>query len=186
MSHTPIPGRLLVASPTLLDPTFDETVILMLEHDASGALGLVLNRPSELAVADATRPWAMHTSEPRLVFDGGPVQREAAFCLALVATYETPPVGFQPVVGRLGLADLEIDPFDLAVDVVGSRVFRGYAGWSPGQLERELREEAWFVVDASPADALTGDPETLWSAVLARQRGPLAWVAQFPDDPNDN
>ena len=158
----------------------------MLEHDATGALGLVLNRPSDHPLADAVRDWTLHTAEPRIVFEGGPVQPEAAFCIAIVGRASPEVAGWRPIVGRLGIADLETDPFDIEVGVESSRVFSGYAGWSGGQLERELRDDAWFVVDADLQDPVTPEPDTLWVRVLRRQPGPLAWVAHFPDDPNDN
>ena len=179
-------GRLLVAAPALIDPSFDRTVVLMLEHNADGAIGLVLNRPTDLGVEDALSHWAPVAAVPGAVFDGGPVDPETAFCLALVSVASPEVQGWKPVVGRIGLADLDVDPFDIAPGIEASRVFCGYAGWSAGQLERELREEAWFVVDAQPNDAITDDPESLWEVVLRRQRGPLAWVSGFPDDPNDN
>ena len=66
------------------------------------------------------------------------------------------------------------------------RIFAGHAGWSPGQLEEEIEEGAWYVVDGEPADAFAAAPRGLWVAVLRRQHGPLAWVASFPDDPSMN
>ncbi len=179
-------GKLLVAAPVLTDPHFDRTVILMIDHSDDGALGLVLNRPTNTAVFDAIEPWAAVTSEPLVLFGGGPVQPEAAFCLALVTDPEVAGSSWSPIVGRLGMADLDRDPFDFEEGVALARLFVGYAGWSSGQLEQELREEAWFVCDAQANDALSDDPDGLWQAVLRRQTSPLAWVAQYPDDPNDN
>ncbi len=179
-------GRLLVAAPMLTDPHFDRTVVLMLDHSDDGALGVVLNRPTAIPVLDALEPWAAVASEPLVVFGGGPVQPEAAFCLALVTDPEVAGESWSPIIGRLGMADLERDPFDFDEGVATARLFVGYAGWSTGQLEQELREQAWFVCEAEPRDALSNDPEALWSRVLRRQRGTLAWVATFPDDPNDN
>jgi putative transcriptional regulator len=179
-------GKLLVAAPVLTDPHFDRTVVLIIDHSADGALGLVLNRPTDTPVIDALEPWAAVTSAPFVLFGGGPVQPEAAFCLALVTDPEVSGASWSPIVGRLGMADLDRDPFDYDEGVAAARLFVGYAGWSDGQLEQELREQAWFVCDAVPSDALSEHPDDLWRQVLRRQAVPLSWVSQFPDDPNDN
>lgn len=184
-------GRLLVAAPTLLDPNFDRTVVLMLEHNADGALGLVLNRPSDVDVAEGFEAWADWSRPPACLFVGGPVQPDSAFCVALVAGPTSPDgvrpaEGLAPIVERLAVADLERTPMWIPAEIEAARIFCGYAGWSTGQLERELREEAWFVVDAADDDAFAADPDSLWQDVLRRQPGPLAWVANFPDDPREN
>jgi putative transcriptional regulator len=86
----------------------------------------------------------------------------------------------------LGTLDLERDPDDLAMGVEAIRVFAGYAGWGPGQLEREIEAGAWFIVPAEPGDVMSDDPEQLWKRVLRRQGGQLAVVATFPADPSLN
>src|SRR3954462_13212350 len=182
-------GRVLVASPLLVDPNFDHTVILMLEHSEEGALGLVLNRPSEIDVTEAFEAWADWSRTPACVFVGGPVQPEAAFCVALVGASDAramPTDGLAPIVARLAVADLERTPMWIPAEIEAARIFCGYAGWTGGQLERELREEAWFVVDAHDDDVFAPEPDALWHDVLWRQRGPLQWVANCPDDPSDN
>ncbi len=182
-------GRLLVASPALLDPNFERTVILMLEHAVEGALGLVLNRPSGIDVADGFEAWADWSRPPACLFVGGPVQPEAAFCVALVGDGDTPAIptdGLAPIVARLAVADLERTPMWIPAEIEAARIFCGYAGWTGGQLERELREDAWFVVDAADDDVFAPEPDRLWHDVLRRQPGPLQWVANFPDDPHDN
>lgn len=175
-------GSLLVATPNLTDPNFERTVILMLEHTEDGALGLVLNRPSELAVHEAVPEWADQAADPELVFTGGPVQPGAAFVLG-----ERPDgrraEGFAVVFEQIGVVDLH---GPVPHDVGRVRVFSGYAGWSPGQLEGELAEDAWWIVDAEPEDVFADDPDDLWRAVLARQAGTLAWFANYPDDPANN
>jgi len=182
-------GRLLVASPVLRDPNFDRTVILMLEHNAEGALGLVLNRPSGVAVAEGFEAWADWSRPPACLFVGGPVQPEAAFCVALVGADDgrpTPTDGLAPIVARLAVADLDRTPMWIPAEIEAARIFCGYAGWTAGQLERELREEAWLVVDAEESDAFAPEPDTLWHDVLRRQHGRVQWLANFPDDPRDN
>jgi putative transcriptional regulator len=177
-----IHGNLLVATPLLVDPNFERTVILMLEHSAEGALGVVLNRPSELAVAEAMPEWADQCADPEVVFGGGPVQPGAAFVVgerpdAKVAA------GFAVVFEQIGVVDLQsATPHDVG----RVRVFSGFAGWSPGQLEGELAEAAWWVVEPEPEDVFADDPDELWRTVLHRQPSRLAWFADYPDDPANN
>lgn len=182
---TSLKGRLLVATPSLGDPNFERTVVLLLEHGDGGALGLVLNRPSDLDVAGPLPDWARAVADPAVVFVGGPVAPNAALCLARLA-----PGGhteaFQPVLGAVGTMDLDADPDEVLPRLDRIRVFAGYAGWGPGQLEGEIEAGGWFVIDAEPADALSPDPEALWAAVLRRQRGSLALFAGYPPDPTAN
>ncbi|HLY82845.1 MAG TPA: YqgE/AlgH family protein [Acidimicrobiales bacterium] len=179
-------GRLLIANPVLPDPNFDRTVVLLVAHqDDSGALGLVLNRPSQLDVGSPLPRWEPLSAEPRVVFVGGPVAPSAAICLARVVPGGAA-TGWTPVLGELGTLDLEQDPDDLGDWVAQIRVFAGYAGWQPGQLEGEIEAGAWFVVDAEPSDAMADDPEQLWKQVLRRQGAALAMVATFPPDLSSN
>jgi putative transcriptional regulator len=178
-------GRLLVAAPSLEDPNFRRSVVLLLDHDGDGAVGVVLNRPSGTDLAEVMPQWALQVSGPAELFVGGPVGEDRAVGLAVLGDGEQPD-GFQPVSGRVGLLDLDTDADDILGRVVGARVFAGYAGWGSGQLEEELAEGAWFVLDALPGDAVTDDPGALWRMVLRRQPDRLAWLAHFPDDPSQN
>lgn len=178
-------GQLLVATPRLLDPNFARTVILVLNHDADGALGVVINRPSTLAVAQVLPDWSAAVSLPPLVFGGGPVAPDSALAVA-VALGEGPPSGFQPVAPGYGLVDLDASPGDVVPDVAGIRVFSGYAGWGAEQVEAEIAEGSWYVVAAAPGDVFSSEPETLWRRVLRRQPGELAYVSTFPDEPSHN
>jgi putative transcriptional regulator len=182
MSHT---GRLLVAAPELRDPNFDRTVILVLEHAAEGAVGVVLNRPSTTDLCVALPRWERFAADPSVVFVGGPVSPAAAIGLG-----RTPPAvepdGWSPLFAGLGTIDLERDPEELAVPLREVRVFAGYAGWGPGQLDGEVDSGAWYVVDARPEDTASPEPDDLWRTVLRRQKGPLAMVANFPADPAMN
>ena len=91
-----------------------------------------------------------------------------------------------PVIDRLGTVDLALEPDDLGVDVERLRVFAGYAGWAPDQLDGELEAGGWFVVDADADDPFFSRPDDLWAEVLRRQRGPLSWFASCPIDPSVN
>ncbi|UCM88340.1 YqgE/AlgH family protein [Streptomyces marincola] len=177
-------GRLLVATPALSDPNFDRSVVLMLDHDREGALGVVLNRPTPVGVSEVLQPWAELAGEPGVVFQGGPVALDAALALAVVP--RGGPLGWRRVHGSIGLVDLDAPPEVLAAEVGSLRVFAGYAGWGPDQLESELDEGAWYVVDSEPGDVSAPEPEGLWRAVLRRQHGTLALLATYPDDPSLN
>lgn len=182
-------GRLLVATPALADPNFDRAVVLLLDHDEEGSLGVVLNRPTPVDVADILQAWAGLAGEPGVVFQGGPVSLDAALGVAVVpggTSGDDGPLGWRRVRGAIGLVDLETPPELLAPAVGSLRIFAGYAGWGPGQLEDELEEGAWYVVESEPGDISSPDPERLWRQVLRRQRNELAMVATYPDDPSLN
>ncbi|GIH74817.1 YqgE/AlgH family protein [Planobispora longispora] len=185
-------GGLLVATPKLDDPNFRRCVVLILEHDeAGGTLGVVLNRPSEISVTDVLPTWEGLVTSPSVLFQGGPVQTDSALALAAVPSGQEP-LGWRRLhtgnasVSRLGTVDLDAPPEILAGEIAQMRIFAGYAGWTSGQLEAEIGEGAWYVVDSEPGDTFHDTPETLWRAVLRRQRGELAYVATCPDDPSMN
>jgi putative transcriptional regulator len=175
-------GRLLVAAPPLVDPNFDRTVVLMLEHGEEGALGIVLNRPSETPLDDVLPEWRTLASDPPYVFVGGPVSPDSVIALARGGPMES----FIPVLGDLGTIDLGRDPLDLGAPLDALRVFVGYAGWGPEQLEGELDADAWFVADLEHDDPFATDPVALWRRVLRRQRGRIAMFANYPADAGTN
>lgn len=178
-------GRLLVAEPLLGDPNFERSVVLVVEHSPEGALGLVLNRPTEVLVAEALPDWRHVASEPAVLHVGGPVEERSGWCLAR-ATDPEDLDAFVPVLGDLGLLDLGADPSEVAPRLLAARLFAGYSGWGPGQLDHELAAEAWFVVDAEPGDPFHEDGESLWRRILERQGGHLARLSMVPRDPSVN
>lgn len=148
-------GRLLVATPALADPNFDRAVVLLLDHDEEGSLGVVLNRPTPVGVGDILEGWADLTGEPGVVFQGGPVSLDSALGVAVIpgdSSGDRVPLGWRRVHGAIGLVDLEAPPELLASALGSLRIFAGYAGWGPGQLEDELAEGAWYVVESEPGD----------------------------------
>ncbi|RVU24491.1 YqgE/AlgH family protein [Streptomyces antnestii] len=191
-------GRLLVATPALTDPNFDRAVVLLLDHDEEGSLGVVLNRPTPVGVGDILEGWGELAGAPGVVFQGGPVSLDSALGVAVIPGDEgtsqgarlrsggADPIGFRRVHGAIGLVDLEAPPELLAAALGSLRIFAGYAGWGPGQLESELTDGAWYVVESEPGDVSSTEPEGLWRAVLRRQRSELAMVATYPDDPSLN
>lgn len=178
-------GKLLVAAPSLADPNFYRTVVLMLEHTDEGAAGVVLNRPSETGVHEHLAPWAGAAAEPGVVFVGGPVQPNGVICLAQ-STPGRAPDGFVELGDRIGTLDLERDPALVLPDLEALRVFAGYAGWGAGQLEGELAEDAWLVLESLPGDVFTPDPKHLWREVFRRQPGNLRLLANYPPHPSLN
>ncbi|MEO7235723.1 MAG: YqgE/AlgH family protein [Lapillicoccus sp.] len=179
-------GRLLVAAPQVEEQTFRRSVVLVLHHDENGAQGVILNRPIDADI-DAVLPgWKSVATTPQTMFQGGPVELDSAIGLVTVPGDAPEPMGVKPLFGGLGLVDLDAPPALVAAEVAGMRIFVGYAGWSPGQLELEIRRGDWYVVTSEARDAFSSAPESLWSDVLARQRDNLKLVAGFPDDPNLN
>ncbi len=193
-------GRLVVASPALEDPNFYRTVVYLLAADSDGALGVVLNRPSETLVDEVVPHWGIHASAPQVLFFGGPVQPNAAICVGRSVNARPADLigplpedddsgdasGFAPLLGSLGTVDLNRGPEDIAVAFAGLRVFTGYSGWGPGQLEDEIEAGAWFVVEGREADVLSDEPANLWERVLRRQGGWLAVMARAPVDASLN
>jgi putative transcriptional regulator len=176
---------LLVAEPMLGDPNFERTVVLVIEHTDAGAMGLILNRPTDLAVAGALPAWDRVVTPPGVLHVGGPVEEHSAWCLARVPD-PVDRVGFVPVLGDLGLLDLSLDPDEVASWSVAVRLYAGYSGWGAGQLDAELAQEAWFVLDAEADDPFLPDGAALWQRILSRQGGQLSRLALFPPHPSVN
>ena len=173
-------GSLLIAAPQLLDPNFRRTVVLVADHGEEGAMGVILNRPSGMTVADAAPDLEPLVGPESPIFAGGPVQPTSGVVLAEVAEADEPVFGDVVLVPGLGeLADV--------IDGAGSvRVFAGYAGWGPGQLDDELAREDWIVEPARASDVFSEDSEALWGSVLERKGGQYALLARMPDDPSLN
>jgi putative transcriptional regulator len=179
-------GMLLVATPQLLDPNFADTVVLVLDVDEGGALGVVLNRPSGVPVTEVLEPWGKVASEPEVLFRGGPVSTEGALAVGLLRDSDDVPVGFRAVDGRLGLVDLDTPVELITGSLSGMRIFAGYAGWGADQLQGEIEEGSWYVVPGEVLDVFRGDTELLWRDVMRRQPGELAWHSTRPVDPELN
>lgn len=179
-----IPGRLLVASPKLVDPNFSRSVVYIGMHDANGAFGLVLNRPLEVDVAEHMEGWDSVVSAPAVLFKGGPVETSAV--VGLARPLDNALDGWTAMAAGVGLVDLRMAAAEVVPGIAGLRMFLGYSGWTAGQLEDEVAREDWFVVEVEREDIFTPDPARLWHRVLRRQRGKLAMFAHFPEDPSLN
>ncbi len=169
-------AQLLIAAPSLYD-YFRRAVVLVIEHNDDGAMGVVLNRTSETRVAEAVPALAALADERDLVRVGGPVSPEAVVALG---DFEDPEEAGTPLLGSVGL----LDPDRAEPDLRRLRVYEGYAGWGPGQLDNEIEEGAWIVESADPDDPFRdGD---LWSEALQRKGGGYTLLATMPADPSLN
>jgi len=178
-------GSLLAAAPLLDEPTFHRAVIYMLEHNEDGALGLVINRPTDEDNLPGLDPWMFELSQPQVIFAGGPVQSNTLIGVATMevsAAERAVEEGFVSLDNGLGTVDLSQLPGELSEGLNGLRLFRGYAGWGPGQLDAELEEGAWLVLPAEPADVFSSHPQGLWRNVLRRGGVRTALLADAPDD----
>jgi len=177
-------GQLLIASPALFDPNFRRTVVLVTEHTDEGAMGLVLNRPTETAVVDGAPPLQRLVDEGALVHVGGPVEPAA---VTVLAEFDDPDEAAALVLGDIGFVRADADLDDLPTGTRRARVFAGYCGWSPGQLEAELEgEDSWIVAPPRPDDVFADAGDDLWGDVLRRKGGQFAIVALMPFDPSVN
>jgi putative transcriptional regulator len=176
-------GQLLLASPSLHDPNFERTVVLIGLHSDDGAMGVVLNRPSELSVADAAPQLDEAVEDSAIVYVGGPVQPSS---IVFLAEFLEPSLAGMLVLGRIGFPapNAQIDELSEATERV--RVFAGFAGWGQGQLEAEIEQGDWIAQVALPDDVFSEEPTELWSEVLIRKGGSYALVARMPPDPSLN
>jgi putative transcriptional regulator len=176
-------GKLLVASPALVDPNFARSVVFITEHNEEGAMGIVLDRPSETLVGEAVPQLGDVAGEEAPVYVGGPVQPSA---LVVLAEFSDPVAAAWIVVADVGFASADADMDELPDAVRRARVYAGYSGWGPGQLEAEMEVDSWIVEPPLPKELFPDDPEALWSDVLARKGGEYALVARMPVDPSMN
>ena len=176
-----VQGKLLVSSPALIDPNFRKTVVLIAHHDDDGAMGLVLSRPSNVPAVDAVPALAGLPGADDPVFVGGPVQPEAFMVLAEFDDIEQ---AAAPIMNGLGFMPADAEPEELAIRRL--RLFAGYSGWGGGQLEAELGEDSWILVDAIADDAFADDPDELWRDVLHRKGGAFSLMENMPFDPGLN
>lgn len=181
-------GALLVATPDLVGPTFERTVIYLVSHSSGGSLGVVLNRPSETPVHNVLPQWTSLAARSQVIFVGGPMRPDAAMCVgvALAGHRFQDLSGVAPIAGPVCLVDVDADPDDLATSLRGIRLFGGHAGWAPGQLDGEVKRGSWFVVPGLPDDVLVPPRVDLWFQVMRRQPFPLAWQAWHPGDLSRN
>jgi putative transcriptional regulator len=176
-------GKLLLASPTLADPNFARTVVLVAEHTEEGAMGLVLNRPAEATIADAAPELEELVDGEEPLYVGGPVQPTAVIVLG---AFTKPTAAGLLISDDVGFLSAQADFAESLEATHRLRVFAGHAGWGPGQLDEELERDDWIVETPRPEELFSADPEELWGTVLRRKGGAFALVARMPLDPSLN
>src|SRR5271154_1619595 len=176
-------GQLLLASPSLRDPNFVRTVVLVSVHSEEGAMGVVLNRPSAVTVSEAVPQLEEAVAEEAPVYVGGPVQPSS---IVFLAEFLDPSPAGLLVLGRIGFPAPDAGIEELTEATARRRVFAGYAGWGEGQLDAEVEEGDWIAQTALPEDVFTDVPEELWATVLTRKGGCYALIARMPSDPSVN
>ena len=178
-------NSLLVATPVIDDENFERTVVYLFEHGPEGSVGVVLNRPTEVAVADVLGGWASAVAKPGVLFSGGPLSAGSVLGLAK-ASGALPEELFTELEWPVGAIDITSEPDLVTGQLEAVRLFSGYAGWGPGQLQAELGIGAWWVFDVVAADLFDADPGELWYRVLRRQGAPYTVYGFAPDDPTFN
>jgi putative transcriptional regulator len=176
-------GQLLIAGPSLLDPNFWRTVVLVVEHSDEGALGLVLNRPSETTVGEVAAQLDELLDPSESLYIGGPVQPSGVIVLA---EFEDAGDAALIAFGDVGVLAADVSLEQDRVGVRNGRAFAGHAGWGPGQLDSELERGDWILEPARLGDAFSGEPDELWGNVLTRKGGSYALIARMPTDPSVN
>jgi len=182
LAKPPRAGELLVSGTGVSDGVFDQSVVLLLDCDEAGALGVIINRIADAELEDVLPQWSELVCPPQVLFSGGPMSPNGAVCLAKVLNGNEEPPGWRRVDGDIGLLHLDT-PVEIAAGAYSDlRIFAGYAGWSPGQLEGEILRGMWHRVPAREDDIFGADPATLWRRVLRRQGGTTSFFSTWPED----
>ena len=176
-------GLLLIASPSIFDPNFRQAVVLIAEHNEEGAMGVVLNRPTEATIGDVAPQLEVFADADETIYAGGPVQPSA---LIVLGQFIDPSAAALPILGDIGFVGIgtELDEVERAVHQ--SRVFAGHAGWGPDQLQAEMESEDWIVQPATHDDVFSHSAAELWTTLLQRMGGEYALMARMPFDPSVN
>ncbi len=175
-------GSLLIAHPNLRDPNFRRTIVFLSHHQADdGAIGLVLNRPLKKTMADLSATPGETAALPRVpVFYGGPVEPDDIL-LASMQWQESP-----SALAFRGFGRIKDEPVIPPEFQPGLRAWKGYSGWSRGQLESEIAEKAWILLPPTRPLIEMSQPDTVWHEVM-RHLGPMyRLLAGMPDDPERN
>ena len=173
-------GKMLVAARNLPDPNFTDTVVLLVQYSREGAAGLVINRPSDIPLSKVLPDLAATARVGTTAFIGGPVSQQAVLALSRAACDACPPLGRE--VYLVNTPDALTQRLANGADTRQVRVYLGYAGWGPGQLEAETRQHAWRVLDADARVVFDPQPATVWRRLITRTEAVLARVS-MPGSP---
>ncbi|ALF58456.1 YqgE/AlgH family protein [Corynebacterium pseudotuberculosis] len=186
--NQPAPGMLLIAAPSMEDPVFARSVILLLEHNEATTFGVNLASRSDVAVFNVMPEWAPLVSKPQALYIGGPFNQQGVIGIGVSA----PGVDivshphFNRLANRLVHVDLRTQPEDVAADLSGLRLFAGYAEWEPGQLNEEIEKGEWYVAPALSSDVTAAGNVDVWGDVMRRQPMPLPLYSTYPMDVSEN
>lgn len=193
--NDPAAGMLLLAAPGTASPGFARSVIFIIEHDDTGTLGVDLTKRSQTPVHNVLEPWAPLMADPPVLYMGGPVNQTQPICIGVVRNGATLPEKTDGITGapfmeriahRFALVNLGVEPEEIAPSIDGARIFAGYAGWDPGQLDEELDRGDWYVAPALPSDVLAPAAADVWGDCMRRQPWPLPLYGTYPVDVRDN
>lgn len=187
VQHCPLgKGIFLIAAPGLRDPNFRQTVVLLCEHSTEGALGVVVNRPTGMMLAEALPQVPVLEGQSHRLFSGGPVQPNQILILYRLPQEATESHHvFDGVYlgGDLGMLERVLTA---ASSANAFRAYVGYSGWGPGQLEDEMKTGSWITVPADPSFVFEKQPERIWPDLLRSLGGPFEVYAEMPAEPSLN
>ena len=174
-------GSLLLAKPGMPDPNFRRTVVLLSAHSKEGALGVIVNRAAGLTIGGLQSDLADGPFSDIPVLDGGPVQRDRLILAAWHSSADAKLFKFY-----FGLDPEKLQALREADPALSARAFRGYAGWSAGQLEAELAREDWIVHPVDPERMAKLDGVELWKSLVGGLSPAHRLSVDLPDDPSLN
>lgn len=175
-------GFFLLAEPLLDDPNFDRTVILVCQHSEEGAFGLIVNRPTEITVSDATD---LLEIENRL-FVGGPVEQHTMHFLHTISSLKESLTISEDIFWGGDFEHLQKLALKGEITEENCRFFVGYSGWSELQLEAELENNTWIISKVNPKIMFEHEPQNLWNAILKKMGGKYKVYSNYPTDPRLN
>ncbi len=175
-------GFFLLAEPLLDDPNFDRTVILICQHSQEGAFGLVVNRPTEINVSEATDLLEIENN----LFVGGPVEQNTMHFLHTISEIEESLIITDDIFWGGDFDSLQKLALKRKITKQNCRFFVGYSGWSELQLEEELKNNTWIISKINPKIIFQHKPEELWAAILKEMGGKYKVYSNYPTDPRLN
>lgn len=179
-------GMFLVAAPSLRDPNFRQSVVLLCEHGPEGALGVVVNRPTAMSISEALPQVPILEGSGHVLYAGGPVQTNQVM---LLYRGEQLPENSHHVFDGVCLGG-DMGMVERILTGAGTkesfRAYLGYSGWGPGQLENEMKSGSWIALPADPTLVFEKDPAGVWAEILASLGDEYRHYADMPFDPSYN
>ena len=180
----PKKGRILISDPFLPDPNFKRSVILLVSHDEEGSLGFILNKTVEINLDETELN--INNQEHKMYF-GGPVQSSDLFYIHRMGKeIEGSEVVKDGIFWGGAFSSIEEKLKQGGISESNIRFFIGYSGWESKQLEKEIEEDSWLVIESNLEDILEGNPKDLWKEILREMEGKISVLSTFPEDPNLN